>query len=329
MKRQLKIGIIFVVSIVLLYWGINFLKGLDVFSSHRTFYAEYSDVSGLLVSSNVIVSGYKIGQVSDISFSKEKPGNLIVKFVITEDIDIPANTVARIESTDLLGTKAIVLQIGDSKSWAQSGDFLKGEMETSLKDEVSVQMLPLKAKVESLLASFDSALVVVQYIFNERTRENLDKTFESIRYTIASLESASSTIDTLLRNQQGKISNIVSNVESITLNLKNSNEQISNIINNFSDISDTIVMSNLKSVIENAEKSMGELSEITTKINAGQGSMGLLLENDSIYNELRMASEEMKLLLEDMRLNPDRYIHFSLFGKSNKRNKYQAPPEEK
>jgi phospholipid/cholesterol/gamma-HCH transport system substrate-binding protein len=328
MKRQIIIGFIFLASIALLYWGINFLKGLDVFSSQRAYYAEYDNVSGLLVASPVTISGYKVGQVTNIAFKEDQPGRLVVKFIVTEDVFIPENTVARIESADLLGSKAIVLHLGDSRTEVKSGAYMIGEMETSLKDEVSLQMLPLKTKVESLLSSFDSALVVVQYIFSENTRDNLTKTFESIRYTIASLERASSTVDTLLRTQQHKMGNIVSNVEAITLNIKNNNEDISNIINNFSKLSDTLLMSNIQSTFDNASKTMEDLSEITRKINQGEGSMGLLLESDSIYIKLDKASKELELLLEDMRLNPDRYIHFSVFGKSSKKNQYSPPEKE-
>jgi phospholipid/cholesterol/gamma-HCH transport system substrate-binding protein len=325
MKRQIIIGLIFIGSIVLLYWGINFLKGLDVFTKQRVYYAEYDNVSGLLVASPVTVSGFKIGQVTDISFKKTEPGRLIVKFVVTEDIDIPVNSIARIESSDLLGSKAIVLHLGDSPQFAKSNSYFTGEMEMSIKDEVSLQMLPLKAKVESLLSSFDSALVVVQYIFNENTRDNLAKTFESIRYTIASLERASSTIDTLLSSQQYKLQNILSNVEAITLNIRNQNNDIANIITNFSQISDSLLLANIHQTFENANNTMAELSEITRKINTGEGSMGLLLNNDSLYLQLNKASEELKLLLEDMRLNPDRYIHFSVFGKGKKGNAYETP----
>jgi len=312
-----------------LYWGINFLKGLDVFSRQRVFYAEYDNVSGLLVASPVTASGFKVGQVTDISFKQDQPGRMIVKFVISEDLDLPVNTVARIESSDLLGTKALVLHLGDSPTFAQSGAYMKGEMETSLKDEVSLQMLPLKAKVESLLASFDSALVVVQYIFNEDTRENLSKSFESIRYTIGSLESAASTVDTILQMQKNKLGNIVSNVEAITLNIKNSNQDISNIITNFSKLSDTLLMSKVQETFDYASQTMQELSEITRKINTGQGSLGLLFESDTMYFKLTKASEDLQLLLEDMRLNPNRYIHFSVFGKSPKKNKYEPPQTPK
>jgi phospholipid/cholesterol/gamma-HCH transport system substrate-binding protein len=328
MNKKVILGIIFIASIALLYWGINFLKGLDVFSKHRVFYSEYNDVSGLLVASPVMVSGYKVGQVSEISFKKDQPGRLLVRFIITEKLDIPANSVARIESLDLLGTKTIVLQLGDSPTFASSGDYLKGEMETSLKEEVSIQMLPLKAKVESLLSSFDSALAVVQYIFNEDTRDNLNKSFESIRYTIGSLERAASTVDTILQLQKNKLGNIVSNVEAITLNIKNSNQDISNIITNFSKLSDTLLLSKVYSTFDYASRTMEELSEITNKINTGQGSLGLLFESDSIYLKLTKASEDLQLLLEDMRINPNRYIHFSVFGKNQRKQPYK-PPQEK
>ncbi len=322
MKRQYIIGLIFAGSIALLYWGINFIKGMDVFSAHRVYYAEYDNVSGLLVSSPVTASGFKIGHVTDISFKTGEPGLLVVKFIITEDLDIPDNTVAQIESSDLLGTKAIALHLGNSSVYAKSGSYLSGKVEASLKEEVSMQMLPLKMKVESLISSFDSALVVVQYIFDENTRENISKSIESIKYTVQNLEKTSSTIDTLLQFHQYKIGNIISNVEAITLNIRNKNKEISNIITNLSSLSDTLLLSNIHSVFDNASRSMKELSEITEKINSGEGSFGLLLENDSLYVKLHKASMELHFLLEDLKLNPERYLHFSIFGRKSKKQKY-------
>jgi phospholipid/cholesterol/gamma-HCH transport system substrate-binding protein len=316
-SRKLIIGLVFLFALILLYWGINFLKGLDVLSNSRYFYVEYDNVSGLLVASPVTVSGFKIGQVTDIQFQPDKLGKLKVKFIVTENLQIPDNSIARIESADLLGSKAIVLHLGNSNMYAKSGAFFKGEMEISLKDEVSLEMLPLKKKVESLLSSFDSALVVVQYIFNESTIDNLNKSFESIRYTISNLESASMVLDTFLLTQQYRMQNIVSHIEAITLNIKNHNAEIANIIANVSQLTDTLLVSNIKSTFFHAEKALADISQITQKVNTGENSISLLLNNDSLYKNLVTASLSLDSLLTNIKDNPERYIHFSVFGRKS------------
>ncbi|HRS54097.1 MAG TPA: MlaD family protein, partial [Bacteroidales bacterium] len=183
--KEIEIGLITVIAIAVLYWGINYLKGINLFNSKRTFYAIYDQVNGLVTSNVVTVNGYKIGIVENISFIHGDPkGRLLVKFSINnKDIEIPANSVAKIQN-DLLGTASIVILIGNSPEKAKSGDTLKSALATTLQQEVSLQMLPIKTKAENLMLSLDSVLAVIQYVFNEQTRENLSRSFESIKITI-------------------------------------------------------------------------------------------------------------------------------------------------
>lgn len=321
-RKEVRIALIFIAGIALVYWGINFLKGKNIFSNQTILYAEYTDIAGLQEANPIMLNGFKIGQVSTIEFKDGGVNTLIVKLLIDEDVHIPSNSIARIVSSDLLGSKAIVIIPGDSRSIVESGDYLIGEIETSLKDEVSMQILPLKNKAEDLISSFDSVLVILQTIFNENTRENLRGSFESISNTIRSLEHASYNIDTLLSGQRNRLANIFANVESITVNLKNNNQQISNILTNMSDISDTLAAANLKGTIQTVNKSMTEFNAIMARINNGDGSLGLLVNNDSLYNNLEQSANKLDLLLDDIRLNPRRYIHFSVFGGGKKKNTY-------
>jgi phospholipid/cholesterol/gamma-HCH transport system substrate-binding protein len=321
-RKEIRVALFFVFGLFLLYWGINYLKGKDIFSNQMVLYAEYENVAGLQEANPIMLNGFKIGQVSTISFKEGGNGKLQVKLLITEDVDIPVNTIARIESSDLLGSKAVVFYLGDSKTNSKSGETIAGEIERDLKEEVSMQILPLKHKAEELLSSFDSVLVILQTIFNENARDNLSRSFESIKNTISSLEHASYNLDTLMSSQRYRLSNIFANVESITDNLKNNNERITNIFKNLDAVSDSIVKSNFKSTINNANASLAQFNEVMTKINQGQGSMGMLVNNDSLYNNLQRSSEELDKLVEDLRLNPGRYLHFSVFGKSQKRNAY-------
>lgn len=326
-KKEVRIAIFFILGLLLIYWSINFLKGKNVFSNDMVLYAEYENVSGLQIANPVILNGYKIGQISDITFKEGGRGLLLVKLLISEKIDIPSNSVAKIVSSDLLGSKAIQIELGNSVSLAKSNDYLQGAREADLKQEVSMQIMPLKNKAEELLSSFDSVMVILQLIFNDDTRENVRKSIESIRNTISSLEHAAYNIDTLVSSQRNRLSNIIANIESISSNLKENNEKIKQIFTNINDISDSLVKSNFKATINNANEAIEKFNEITTRINQGQGSLGALINNDTLYYNIEKSSKNLNKLLEDIRLNPQRYVHFSVFDKKDKGNAY-TPRED-
>lgn len=317
-KREHKIGFVALASIALFIWGFNFLKGRDMFVRENYYYGVYSQVSGLVEGSSVEISGLKVGRVEKIFFHDERPAMIVIKLSVRKTIALPDNSVARIFSADLLGTRAIELKIGDSKTLSQKGDTLLTEIQSSIGEEVSIQMIPFKKKAEDLMLSIDSVMAVIQFIFNENTRENISQSFESIKQTIANLEQATFTIDTLLAEEKTRISNIMANIESISLNIRRSNKQITDILDNFAIITDSLVQADIVGVIGNANKTMTDVSLIMEKINAGQGSLGLLVNNDSLYINLEKSSLELEQLLEDMRLNPNRYLHFSVFGRKNK-----------
>lgn len=322
-KREHKIGFVSLAAIVLFVWGFTYLKGRDLFLKEKYYYAVYPQVSGLVVGSTVQLSGIKVGRIEDMFFHPQDPSQVVVKFSITSKLDVPVNTVARIFSSDLLGTRAVELVLGDSRVYAEKGDTLTAEIQVSISEEVSIQMLPFKKKAEDLMLSIDSVMAVIQYIFNENTRENIRNSFESISQTITNLEQTSYSLDTLVAEEKLRISNIFANIESISLNLRRNNQQISNIIENLSSISDSLAKADLVNVINNTNKAVSDVALITEKINKGEGSLGLLINNDSLYNNLEKSTAELNKLLEDMRLNPNRYVHFSVFGRKN------TPPENK
>jgi len=326
-RKEIKIGIVFVIALLAFVWGLNYLKGKDIFKKQTILYSVYNNASGINVSDPVLINGYQIGTVIDVSIMNDGSGEILVEYSINEDFDIPKNSIAQIESSDLLGSKAIVIKLGDSNSYISSGDTLTASIQPSLQEEVSLQMLPLKNKAEDLMQSFDSVLVLIQYIFNENTRTNLQKSFESIKHTIANLEHTTYNVDTLVSANKYRMASIIDNVASITENIEQNNDAIQNAIQNFSAISDTLASANLKQTLDNADKTLNDFSLMMGKINNGEGSLGLLMKNDSLYRNIEQSSKEVELLIEDMRLNPQRYMHFSIFGKSSKKMKYKAPEE--
>ncbi|PXY02868.1 MCE family protein [Marinifilum breve] len=306
------IGLVVIGAIAILIWGINFLKGFNMLSSEQNFCAKYERVDGLKKSSPVTLRGYKIGQIKSIQFSS-KADNLIVEFSISDEFQLPKDTEARIVSSDIMGTKEIQLLPGQSKLNLSTGDTLLGSMEGDLKEQVSMQMLPLKRKAENLMSSVDSVLSVIQYIFNKDTRENLTRSFSSIEQTFKKLENTSGTLDTIVTGQKTHMENIISNVDSITTNLKENNKNISNILTNFSSISDSLKAVEIAETINNAKLTLKQSNDILEKINSGQGSMGMLINNDTLYMNLEAASNSLTNLLIDLKNNPKKYMHFSLF----------------
>lgn len=306
------IGLVVIGAIAILIWGINFLKGFNMLSSEQSFCAKYERVDGLKKSSPVTLRGYKIGQIKSIQFSSQAD-NLIVEFSISDEFQLPKDTEARIVSSDIMGTKEIQLLPGISKLNLSAGDTLLGSMEGDLKEQVSMQMLPLKRKAENLMSSVDSVLTVIQYIFNKDTRENLTRSFSSIEQTFKKLENTSGTLDTIVTGQKTHMENIISNVDSITTNLKENNKNISNILTNFSSISDSLKAVEIAETINNAKLTLKQSNQILEKINSGQGSMGMLINNDTLYMNLEAASNNLTNLLIDLKNNPKKYMHFSLF----------------
>lgn len=331
LSRELRIGLLSVITLAAFVWSFNFLKGKDLFNQQRTFFVSYSNVAGLMTANAVTINGLSIGQVSGMSFDKGNPGKIVVELNISNDVRIPKNSVARIFSSDLLGTRGIQIILGDSPEEAMSGDTLISEMQKSLQDEVNNMVQPILVKAETLMSSMDTVLTVVSDVFNKQTRDNLISTIESLKNTMANLQSATFTADTLISSQKNRLARIIANVESISSNLKQNNENLSKVMSNAAKISDTLARANIAETMTNLSNTVEGLSRVVQKIENGEGSVGQLLNNETLYNELEASSKELKQLIEDMKLHPERYVHFSVFGRSPKRNAYQPPvkPEEK
>lgn len=327
-SREYKVGLLFVVAFLIFFWGINYLKGADIFNKQNLYVAQYDRVDGLVPANPVFVNGLKVGQVSDLFFSPDGSMKIIVEYKITSSLKIPANSVAMIFSSDLMGSKAVNLIFGNSKNTCIEGDTLLSDIEGSLKDEVNKQVQPIKKKAEALLLSMDTMVAIVQSVFNENTRKNLSSSFENIKYTVEYLKSTTYNIDTLVSTQKNRLANIITNIETITDNINNNEAKINNSIANFSALSDTIVGINFARTLKNTNDALNKISVVVDRIEKGEGTLGSLINDDVLYNELKGASTEFKTLAEDIKYNPKRYVHFSVFGKSSKKNKYVPPVKD-
>jgi len=304
------------ITLFLFIWGLTYLKGKDIFSRQLSVYAVYENVSGLVESNPVVLSGVKIGQVDQIYFHPDGSGRIMVKMIMKMEINIPNNSVARLTGADFMGFREIEILLGNSGIPVINGDTLPSLISASVIEEVGQQMLPLKHQAENLLAQADSVLAVIQYIFDAETRDNITRSFDGIRQTIVNLEETTATIDSTFSQQASRLAVIVANAESISTNLRQNNEAITNIIQNFSEISDTLAALELAKTMEDVNKTMEAFSETMEKINRGEGSVGLLVNDEELYRNLEQSSKQLDLLLEDIRENPRRYINVSVFGRN-------------
>jgi len=307
MNKEFKIGFFAIVSIIALVFGVNYLKGINILNDNRDFYAVYEDIGGLQVGSPVMVNGYKVGMVSSIDLLTEQDQNLLVTISLDKDFDMATNTVCRIVNQDLMGTKGIALVLGDSDLLIKSGDTLISGIEGSLQDEVNAQILPLKNKAEELIGSIDSVMIIVTAVLNKGTRDNLRNSLSSLDKTFELMSQTMVKVDSMIDINDDRIAKVVKNLESITSNLESSNGEIKNILTNFSSLSDSLAKADIVTVLQN-------VSDITTKINNGEGSIGLLLKDDKVYANFEKSTRELASLLEDIKKNPSRYVNFSIIG---------------
>jgi phospholipid/cholesterol/gamma-HCH transport system substrate-binding protein len=307
-SNETKIGALTVIAITILVLGYSFLKGNDVFSGSNKFYAVYNSVEGLGVSKPVLVNGFQIGRISKMELQPD--GRTIVEFKIEEKYDVPNNTLAKLESTDLLGSKAIVFELGNSKILAENKDTLKADIQGSLAESLQ----PIQKKAEMLISKLDSSLAAINKILNPNFQKNVDRSFMSIANSLQTLEGVTKKIDNLVGTQTKHIDVILSNAEVVSSNLKTSTGHINGMSTNFEKISNDIAQSNIKNTLDNANKAMADLQATIANINSTKGTLGLLMNDDKVYKNMDAATNSLNNLLLDLKAHPKRYVSFSVFG---------------
>lgn len=307
-SNETKIGALTAIAITILILGYSYLRGNDVFSGSNKYYAIYNSVEGLTVSKPVLVNGYQIGRISKMKLQPD--GRTVVEFKIEPDVVVPKNTLAKLESTDLLGSKAIVFELGNSNVPAEDQDTLKADIQGSLAESLQ----PIQKKAEMLMSKLDSSLSAVNKILNPNFQKNIDRSFMSIANSLQTLEGTTKKIDHLVGSQTGHIDAILTNAEEVSGSLKTSTAHLNGMTANFEKVSNDVAAANLKQTLDNANKAMADLQATIAKINAGQGSLGLLLNDDKMYKNLTDASNNLNNLFIDLKTHPKRYVSFSVFG---------------
>ncbi|MGY8953360.1 MAG: MlaD family protein [Flavobacteriales bacterium] len=303
-SKELRVGIVVIISLGLFYYGFNYLKGSNIFKTGSFYYAEYPNVNGLSVDDPVFTKGFRVGKVSSTKLNMET-GKILVQLQITnEEIKIPSNSEAIIASSGLLGGKEINLKLGDSQEYLEINDTLSSDTEGDLIDSFTSSLEPFEKSAMDAVTSIDSVMKLVQSVLNQKNRDALDHGLTDLSITLSNLNSASAGLDNLIATEKGKLSNIITNLNTMSKNL--------------SAFSDTLTNMEIKQTIDEANLALSNANKILTKINEGEGTMGQLVNNDTLYMNLESVSKNLDKLMIDFQEHPKRYVHFSLFGKKEK-----------
>ncbi len=311
LNNETKVGILTAVAIAVLILGYSFLKGNDVFSREQDFYATYDNVEGLAVSNPVMVNGFQIGRVSALQLIAN--GHIVAQLKIKPEYKIPDNTIAHLESTSLLGSKAIVFQLGTSNRYAENGDTLNANVQKDLLQQVK----PVQQKAEAMIGRLDSILTSLNHTISPDFQKNFNASFASIANILKTLESTTHSVDGMVGAQANRLNAIFANLESISGNLKNNNQHITSIMSNLDQVTDKFAKADFERTLRNADQAVADMQSAINKVNRGEGSLGKLLNDDQLYNNLSNASENLDKLMIDLKAHPARYVHFSVFGKKN------------
>jgi phospholipid/cholesterol/gamma-HCH transport system substrate-binding protein len=307
------IGITFVVAIFIFVWGYNFLKGKDLFSKQMILYSRYHKIDGLVTANPVLINGKQVGSVRKIFFAPDHSGDLIVSFLIKDKFPIPKNTVARIVNATLLGAKSVDLKLGNSKEVVKSGDTLRGSVEVTLKDEVSSALAPMKARAERILSNADTLIKSMSKLLSKETKGNLRMSFEDIAGLLHNLKLTTAELKQTVHQSKGHIIQTTAHIDSLAAVLSDSRGDMQEMIYNFKNISDTLAHADLAGTIRQTKASLEHINQLLQKINQGQGTVGQLIVNDSLYIELNKSVSDLDKLLKDLKANPHRYLKFSVF----------------
>ncbi|QIE58360.1 MCE family protein [Rasiella rasia] len=314
LSREVKTGILAIGAILLFIFGYSYLKGTNLLEKNRTFYVEYGNVEGLAKGAPVTINGLKVGKVQAIDFGEER-GKLVVEFTVEKDFDFSKNSIVRIYSSGLIGGKSLgIFPIYDDSGVAESGDYLSGEVQMGMLDEFSKTLAPLEQKLEGTLSVVDSLLISFIEIIDEDTRTDLKSAIANLSNAANNFSALTGKADRILGKNGEKLDRTFTNLDVTT--------------KNFATLSDSLAKIEVGQMLQNLEDATAGLKEVVDKVNSADGSVGKLLNDDKVYQNLEGATRQLEELLQDMKLNPKRYVHFSLFGKRDKGYDPPADPEK-
>ena len=308
--KEIKAGILVLASISLFIWGYSYLKGKDILNNYKSFFVKYNNVEGLAETAPVTINGLVVGQVAGIKLQPN--GEILVELQIKNNFPFSKSSVIAMYEPGLIaGRQLQIIPNFNDKNIAVSGDTLSSSIKKGLTDLVSDKLAPLQQKIEKMVVNADLLLTNLNEVLDAKSKENLRNSISNLSKTLEEINSVAKNANSILSNNKGNIDKTLSNLNKVS--------------SDFSKISDSLSKANVTQVVNNLEKTLSNVDKIMQEVQSGKGSLGKMVKNDALYNNFEKTSKELELLLQDLRLNPTRYVNVSLFGKKNK--PYKSPTD--
>jgi len=314
LRTEFKIGLAFILGFLVLYWGITFMKGEDIYSSQKKFYVVYDNTEGLLATRPVTINGYQVGQVNSIGFHPDQTGRLVVTLQVNNEFPITQGTVAKIYSASIMGEKSISLHTKKGTPLALSGDTLFSDTERDLTQEVNMQLAPIKARTEELLGTLDTVIGLASGFLDQRTSDNFKSTIESIEKTFQSVQESASEISNYLSDNKENFDAVSENFRLLSEELARNSADITSTIQNVEAISDSLSSARLTETINNMESITARFDRLMAELETGEGAASKIIYDEEVYANLKQATDNLNRLLLDIKYNPNKYLHVSVFG---------------
>lgn len=309
--KSIKVALFCIAAALIFYFGSTFLKGINIFGKKNYYYAVFEDIGALHESTNVTLNGYEIGKVTDIQLLNSNPVRICAEILITEKLDIPQDSRFEVAQKDILGGMVVRLHMGESSTMSHRGDTLGCYLAGGMLDGVG----DLVAQLKSVAASVDTIGLNLKLAF--RTEDSLNGG-TMIKNTLANLEKTTRDLSRLLADNGGRVNNVVAQLEQLSKTLGEAAPKIDAIISNVNNISDSLAQANIRTLVSNAQSTIDNVNRLIADVNRGQGTVGQLMQNDSIYTNLNNTIESLDLLVKDIKENPSRYVNVTIFGKKEK-----------
>ncbi len=331
--KELKVGIVVIISVFVLLIGINFLKGINLLGSDVEYHSYFPNSGMLSVSNNVTLNGVVVGKVKNIVYVPKNPTDRRVKItfsLVNNDVLLPKGTIIEIGSLDLF-SKGILIMIplDISKGNYKPGSTIPGRVSVDILSQVKSYADPISQKLQGMMVSIDKMINSLSSFWDVTATSEIEQSLRQVKLTIQKMGNVADEIEGFVASEKNQFSKIMSNIEGISENIRKSNEEVSAIISNSKQITDALVTADFTTVISSANTTLQKFNLVLEGVENGEGTMGKLLKDEDLYNELVETNNKLQILVSDIQVHPERYIHFSVLGRKAKGVPLNSTDEKK
>lgn len=323
-SNETKVGALTAIAITFMILGFNFLKGKTLLKTGNYIYAKYTNTKGIMVSNPVFINGYSVGSVFELENSDKNLSSIVVTIKLKDNYNLPTNSIASIKENPL-GTASINIALGDSREYLKTGDTVQTANVPGLLDNALDKLTPVSDQIKTTLQSLESVLKNINSIVDPKTKNNLQEVIANINKTTTSLVVSSVSLQSMMNEQSGAITQSMNNVAGFTKNLADNNAKVTNMMSNIEKTTENLSKADIKGSVEQMKASITNLNLILSKLNSKDGSLGKLMNDTALYNNLNNTIRSTNILIDDLRVHPKRYVNVSVFGKKDKTEPLMAP----